>query len=302
MMYKKIFLRCLILFMILGAFAEAQLQPARVFSAEPVLGGARAAALGDAYVSDPYDVNSFYWNPATLTFLKNYSISANTIIDWKDLVWKNTIAVPYKIDGSNSAALGLSASYPGSFMYYSLNLGYARILSSNLSAGVFIDLHRGNTRTGELWGGSGAFGFLYAPSPGVSYALVFRGVGGNVRYSSYSTYEKLDKVEPNRSILIGTTFIFPSVNRSPFIYINLAAEKIIGVNKFISKAGLEYWIASYVALRCGVVSGPTLTRGSVATGRAGLGLHIGHIRFDYGITPSVAEEQFHQMSISYDLY
>jgi hypothetical protein len=301
MTYKIILLQCLILLITLGTFAEAQSQPIRVFTAEPVLGGARAAALGDAYVSDLNDVNSFYWNPATLAFLKNYSVNANSIIDWKNLVEKNTAAVPYKIDGSNSAALGVAVSYLGYFRYYNLNLGYAKILSSNLSTGIFVDLHRGDSRTGGYWGGSGTFGFLYAPSPGVSYALVYRGIGRNVRYFFYDAYETLDYVNATRSIIIGTTFLFPSVNRGPYLCIDLAAEKIIGVNKFTSKAGIEFWIASYVALRCGIVSGPTLTRGSVATGRGGVGFHIGHIRIDYGITPSVAEEQFHQISIAYDL-
>jgi len=298
---KIILLRCLIILITLGTFAEAQSQPIHVFSAEPILGGARAMALGDAYVSDPYDVNSFYWNPATLTFLKSYSINTNSIFDWHNLVEKSTIAVPYKIDGSNSVALGAAASYLGYFRYYNLNFGYARTLLSNLSAGVFIDLHRGYSRTGGLWGGSGTCGFLYAPSPGVSYALVYRGIGRNVRYFFYDTYETLDYVISNRSILIGTTFLFPSMNRRPYLCIDLTAEKIIGVNHFTSKAGIEFWIASFVALRCGIVSGPTVTRGNVATGRAGLGVLIGRIRLDYGIVPSVAEEQFHQISLSYVL-
>jgi hypothetical protein len=90
-------------------------------------------------------------------------------------------------------------------------------------------MHRAESRTTALWGGSGSIGFLYAPTPGISYGFVYRGIGRTVQYTFYDTSEALEYGKPRQSIMIGTTFWFPALSGNPYLNISLAAEKIIGV-------------------------------------------------------------------------
>jgi hypothetical protein len=270
--------------------------PIRDFNAEPIQVGARALSLGDAYVSDPYDVNSFYWNPASLAFLQTNSIAANSIISWNSVVMKNTVAVPYSINSEQAIALGGEVSYLGYFRIKGLDLGYARRLAPNFSAGLSIDLAYATSRTAGLWGASGSLGVLYTPSPGASYALVYKGFGSNVHYLFYGVEEVLEHTNPLRSVQIGTTFWFPSVNRKPYVCISFASEKTFGVDKLANKMGIEILTLPYLAIRCGLISGL-----SAVSGRAGLGLFINRFRFDYAIAPSRAEERLHEISVSFIL-
>jgi hypothetical protein len=296
MFRKRFILSYTILFILFGIIEKTNAQPKRIFYAEPVQAGSRALAMGDACVSDPNDVECFYWNPASLSFLKTYSVTASSIFSWDNLVLKSTAAVPYKIDDDQTGALGFVTSYAGYFHFHGLDLGYSKKLSSTLSAGIFLDVNYAAGRSTGLWSTSGSLGFLYAPSPGVSYAMIYKGIGTNVRYSINVNEDELGHTNPKRSIIIGSTFWFPSVSRSPYLSISLTAEKTFGVDKFVSKAGIEFWIFPFLAARFGLLSGP-----SVATGRAGLGFLLGRFRLDYGAAPSVYVDRFHQISVAFIL-
>jgi hypothetical protein len=296
-MFWKSVLQCFVfLFIVFATIEKTNAQSVRQFISEPIQAGARAAALGDAYVSDPFDVNSVYWNPATLAFLETYSISASSIIGMDKSILRNNIALPYKVAVDQTVALGAASNYAGYFQFYSLDLSYARKLLPTLSAGILVDLGRAASRSAVLLGASGSLGVFYRPDPGVSYAFVYKGIGTDVRYSSDEVSEKLDYIKPSRAVLLGTTFWFPTFNRQPYLNISLVAEKIFDLNGFVSKAGIEVCPFQVFAVRFGVVSRP-----GIASGRAGFGLSMGRFRLDYAISPSIAEERVHQISVAFIL-
>ncbi len=290
---KSAIIWCEILFTSFVTIENTKAQSIRDVSTRPIQAGARAVALGDAYISDPYDVNSVYWNPASLAFLETYSVAANSIINMDNSIFKSNVALPYRVDATQTVALGVAANYLGYFSFHCLDLGYAKRLTPDFSAGIFIDFGYASSRSNKLWRGSGSLGVLYAPSPGVSYAFVCKGIGTEVRYSYDGIQENLEHINPEQSILLGTTFWFPSINRRPYLNISLVAEKVLGVKNFTSKAGIEYWPLPFIAARLGIVSKP-----SAATGRIGLGLLMGRYRFNYAISPSAVDERTHQISIA----
>jgi hypothetical protein len=292
MAHKLFFIWYIILLLVFGTFENAKAQMIRSFSTEPIQPSARAAAFADAYICDPYDVNSFYWNPASLTFLKMYSVVANSVMSWDRLIFRNNVAVPYRLGDDQTAALGVAANYFSRLAYYSLDLGYAKKLSPTVSAGIFLDLGYAASRSTERWVGSGSLGILYAPTPGISYGMVYKGLGTGVQYTNDGIKETLEFKKPKQSFLTGMTFFFPSINRRPYLIVSLTAEKILGTANFISKAGIEVMPFPFLAARFGILSSPI-----VATGRAGIGLYLSRFRIDYAISPSVAEDRLHQISI-----
>lgn len=155
--------------------------------------GARAAALGDAYVAVPGDGFANYWNPAGLAFLQGREFMA-THNEWAQ-------GIRYEYGGfalgSEGQGLGLSAAFIrsgnlerrvgpsaeplGTFAVYDLALSacYARRVTRDIALGV---AGRWLAEKIHVEGASGVafdLGVLYAaPVEGLHVGLSLRNLGG----------------------------------------------------------------------------------------------------------------------------
>jgi hypothetical protein len=259
----------------------------------PTQTGAKGSAMADAYVSNPSDVGSSLKNPASLSFLRSYSILLNTAYNPNPSTLNGNILLPLRIDNIQTIAIGGYSSYWRNFWYRSLDLGYSGKLTSTFSAGILFDVGYSRSESRNYWGATCALGLLYAPSSGVNYAIAYKGIGRSIHIYFNGHDQYFEIVNAQRSIQVGTSFWFPSENRPPYLNLSLEIEQEIGMDNFISKAGVEIRPLQLIAVRFGIYSRPSLT-----TGRLGLGILVYRYGLDYSIVPSRTEERIQQLSVS----
>ncbi len=274
------------------------------FIGRPVNGSARTASLGGAAVGEGYDVSSMYWNPATLSFLRHSSVTVSSILGRNGESFNNTLSLPpLYVDNYQVIAAGLAGSYFGKnwsqpyFAYNGIDLGYSIKLHPTLSVGVLTNIRYGNNSSSGLWATSGSLGAFYVPSSGISYGIVYTGIGSGVLYR-YNGYAGTLKYQRNldQSIHLGSSFRFPSLYRLPYIIITMESQKFINTSGITYRAGFETFPAQNLSLRLGIISSSIATAGSF-----GLGYHIGNLQLDYTYFPDRVADRFHQISISYQL-
>jgi len=272
------------------------------YNGHPINGGARTASLGGAGVGEAYDANSLYWNPAALSFVQRPTLMLSSIIGWNRETLDNTLSSPPIYIGDKQViALGITGSYYGKtwlrpfFSYQGIDLGYSIKLHETFSLGLTLNLRYGSSTQSALWATSGVLGGFYSPSPGISYGIVFDGIGLGVLYKNidYKNSVKYERLKQN--LRIGTAFKFPSVYRPPYITISLESEKIIGQRKMVYQGGIETYPLSFLSLRCGLIASSNATAGTV-----GVGFKVNWFVIDYALSPNSAIQQFHQISFSYN--
>jgi len=265
---------------------------------------ARAAALPGAYVSESYDVNSMYWNPAALVFLQKSFVAVNHSQDQKDNVLAENLAVPL-LRRKSALAIGTSLSHLGyvkdsplgpgfRFREFGLDLGFARKTGRSLSFGTTISGRLGQTETARLEAVFSSFGLVYSPSPGISYGIAYHGLGWRIRYSFDSSSTKLRRENLPGILQIGVTMRFP---RSPYkpslMTLTASNEKNFGQDGISHRGGVELCPFRFLALRIGYQADP-----SMAAGRYGVGLRFDWLQIDYAISPSRASDRFQAFSVS----
>lgn len=274
------------------------------FSGQPINGAARTASLGGAAVGEAYDVNAMYWNPAALSFLQQSSVTISSILGRSGQSFDNTLSLPpLYADNYLVVAAGIAGSYYGKdwskpyFAYHGIDLGYSIKLNHTVSVGVLMNVRYGNSSRSGLWATSGTIGGFYAPSSGISYGIVYSGIGLGVLYNYDGNAEAIAyKRNIGQSVGIGSSFRFPSLYRLPYITLTFECQKFIDISGITYRGGIETYPSKIVSLRLGIIANSIGT-----TGTFGLGFNIGHLHIDYAYAPSRALDRFHQISISYQL-
>lgn len=271
--------------------------------------GARAAAMGSAYLAVADDATAPQWNPAGLaqvalpeiTFMHlSYLADINyeylgAALPWhgQDLglgvTWLNV--APFNSTGDPTAT-------PGSAADYALSLAYAFSLTPQLSLGatgrmIFSDLAGYNAAGGAL-----DLGATLRPF-GRSLALAV--VAQN--FGSQSGYDGSSDPLPI-SLRLGMAYSLFDRRNVPWL--NLAVD----VNKTLSDVfkfnlGLEVWAFQSLALRAGYQmseGGQDLANtdsGTPADMTMGLGLKLGSAQVDYAFVPMGELGVTHRVSLSW---
>ncbi len=282
--------------------ASSQLKVASIKPADGI--SARAAALPGAYVSEAYDVNSMYWNPAALVFLQKSFVAMNHSQDQEDNVLTQNLAVPL-LRRKSALAIGTSLRHLGyvrdsplgpefRFREFGLDLGFARKIGRSLGLGTTISGRLGQTETARLEAAFSSFGLVYSPSQGISYGIAYHGLGWRIRYSFDSASTKLQRENLLGNLQIGVTMRFP---RSPYkpslVTLTASNEKNFGQDGISHRGGVELCPLRFLALRVGYQADP-----SMAAGRYGAGLRFDWLQIDYAISPSRASDRFQWFSVS----
>src|SRR3989304_6868285 len=110
--------------------------------------GARAAALGDSYIAEATDAGDLFGNPATLSFLGEWSLFMSHSIERKDQMMSENLALAFPSGGGGGFGLGVSVAHTGyirdsprastkmKVLQYFWSAGYAQKISSFLGVGA----------------------------------------------------------------------------------------------------------------------------------------------------------------------
>ncbi len=283
-------------------FDFLQSQTTIEFAGRPITSSARMASLGGSAVGEAHDINSMYWNPATLSFLRQSSIMVSSIIGHSGESFENTLLLPpLYSDHYQTVALGVSGSFYGKkwtqpyFTYNGVDVGYSVKLHQTFSIGLLLNFRYGSSSQSGLWATSAAIGTFYSPAAGISYGFMYDGIGMGILYKYFRnagtlTYQR----DLDQSLNIGSSFRFPSIYRLPYITLTLSSQKFINRSGITYRGGIETYPLDILSLRLGILSSSIATAGSY-----GLGFIFNKLHIDYAFSPNYKIERFHQISVSY---
>jgi hypothetical protein len=264
---------------------------------------ARAAALGDSYIAEATDAGDLFGNPATLSFLSEWSLFLSHSIERKDEMMSENLAVAFPSAGVAGFGLGVSVAHTGYIkdsprasvkmrvLQYFLGIGYAQKVSSSLSLGGNLGLRRvqsGKFRVTEL---APTLGVFYCASPEVGYGLVYSDQGSLLEftYDSSSAAWKTEHVQ--QTLQIGLTLRLRLWRKDTTVTVALANQKNFQVHGITYKGGIEFRPIESLAFRAAYFVTP-----DVVYPTYGVGLAIGPVRLDYAISPSRPSDRFHEMT------
>jgi hypothetical protein len=265
--------------------------------------GARAAALGDSYVAETAGAGDLFGNPATLSFLSEWSLFMDHSTEWKDEMMSENLALTFPSSRIGCFGLGVSIAHTGYIkdsprasvkmrvLRYFSEVGYAQKISSSFGVGGGLGVRyakSGGFHATEL---TPALGLFYSPSPEVSYGLVYSDQGSLLKftYDSLSTTWKTE--DRQQSLQIGLALRLHLWRKDTTLTIALANEKGFRVHGITYKGGVEFHPIGVLAFRVAYFVTP-----DVVYPRFGIGLSFGGLRIDYAISPSLRSDRFDEMT------
>ncbi len=274
--------------------------------------GARNASLANSNISESSDVSVMYENPAAIAYLENRSIFVNHAQVKGSFSMQENLAVPVIMSSPIVIALGLDAFHSGllgptvptkpRIFEYGYDVALAYQVTPTLSLGGSSALRHGVSTDGsQAWGSYFAFGADYAPTPNLSYSIVWGGLGRDVTYFPQINGIGMTAASvPTQTFLeVGATMSYPTSAslRPPIFILSLSSEKILDVSGHFYKGGLEIRPFNFLELRIGYMAGP-----GVASARYGVGVVEGLFRFQYAIYPAMGtKNMLQQFSLSMEL-
>lgn len=249
--------------------------------------GARAIAMGEAYTAMADDVSSLYWNPAGIALL-NQSQASFMYSQWlKDLAYHNaSVATPLENGG-----LGASLSY--------LSYGDIQGFDNQGNAAGSVNAYSavatvGGAFLGDAWSAGFNLKGVQGALADVKATGVAADFGGSLIYPKEVMGGTLRMAGSIRNLGTGLKFIdqkdpFPREWRVGLAALEMFKQRLnvsmdYGQQRDLSGsvyAGAEYWAVPYLALRAGYAGNGTESNGI----RAGLGLKIKNVSFDYAFSP-----------------
>ena len=263
--------------------------------------GARAIGMGEAYTAQADDVSSLYWNPAGLALMRERQASFMYDQMYQGMSFQNAnVGIPLE-----NGAIGGSLSY--------LNYGSVPGYSEQGAAIGDQSAYSGVATLGAAWlgnqwsAGVNAKGIQEKLADEKANGAAFD-VGGNVIYPKpvMGGTLRLGAVVQN----LGSGIQFEQQKDPlPMDYrIGIAAlemmDKKLNLSMDYSKpkdddsaisGGAEYWVVPFLALRAGYVNNHAEGSGM----RAGLGLRIRGISFDYAYAGQGELGMSHRYELSF---
>lgn len=284
---KAVFIPALCLSLIpcaAGLDVQIQDNAGLIFASLDMGVGARALAMGDAFTAVADDSTAVYWNPAGLARVARIEAGLEFKKWFIDSYFSNISgALPLK-----PGTLGASLSYTGmgvidvvdqygfstdqQYQPFSIALkaGYGISLFKELMIGMSAGAIFQNVSSNNEFSILADFGAIYQPFEMLSLGLVFQNLG------------------------LGSDFSLPSNVKLGIALdaLNMQDHKILvsldgsyqAQTGLIYSAGMEYTVLSLFMLRAGYNFSPGASNvGGLAGLRAGLGVKVGWLRFDYAM-------------------
>jgi hypothetical protein len=292
---------------LIGIGTSALAQPPVQYGAQTYGIGARAAALAEAYISDPYDVTAMYWNPGALLYIQQPSIVITHSQDVSTKFMMDNVAIPLHSTRSEMIAVGVTLNHHGYLqkdltydfraMQYGYDIAYSREVMPTVSIGGRVGVQYGTSGTSHLWAAATSVGIFYSPAEEISYGASVNGLGSAIEYAYDNSSLTVNSVNMPRSLQVGATMRFPAEVKQSIFLVSIANEKIFGKDGLRYKGGVELFPIPVLALRAGYLNEP-----GFSVGHYGLGVRMGRFSFDYALSPGPASDRTHSLAISFDFW
>ena len=272
--------------------------------------GTRNAAMGNANISEIYDVSGMYENPSSIVYLKNSNFILNHIQMKNNLGMLENFALPVLPGGPLMLAFGFDLYHLGYLSKYDnladqhiLEYGYdmaaAYAVATTFSIGASASFRLGKTDNSQQWASFYSLGINYFPSADISYGVVLKGLGNGIQYlKDNELLLQAEGYQLSRSLEIGATMRYPSTSslRRAVFKMSLANEKIFKQSGLFYKGGIEVSPFDFLQLRFGYVVGP-----NISETRLGFGLIFDNIILDYAFYPHQISRVLQQFSLSVNI-
>ncbi len=258
--------------------------------------GARNTSMVNSNVAEATDVSVMYENPAPLAFLEHRGLLINHSQGMESRGMQESVAFPLFLKSPVVVAVGLDAYHEvnahgavpaGDRMFvYGYDVALAGEITPTLSIGGSGFIRHGSLASGsDAWGSTFSFGVDYAPTPDVSYGLVFGGLGKDIPFPAGDSVLPLRSEDMQRTIEVGATMVFPSSAslRPPSLILSFSNQKLIGASGLIYKGGVELRGWNTVGVSFGYLAGPR-----VHSARYGVGYFGKQFGLHYAIYPQQA--------------
>jgi hypothetical protein len=253
--------------------------------------GARASAMGEAYVAIANDATGNYWNPAGLAFVNGVDVS------FMHNEWFQDVRYEFLGGAINDGnhALGLSAIYMtagdierreatgesmGTFSAYdwAFSLSYANEIKENISLGITGKMLYEKIHIYEAKGFAVDVGFLYRPElPGAFNGLQVGAAVQNIGPKMKFEEEEFDLPMRTR---FGLAYNFP-INFMKEMSGVVAIDGVLpNDNDFRTNMGLELEFMNMIALRTGYKMNY-----DTSDFTAGAGFMMNNYKIDYAFVP-----------------
>jgi len=257
--------------------------------------GARALALGEAYVAVADDITAIYWNPAGLVQLTQPE-AGFTYNEWFEDIGYHFFGYSHPLNSSNLAfsvyylgggdvqSMDAVGNPTGEFSVYDLALAfsYSRKLVKGLSAGLNFKFIK--EKLDDRVGNAFAFDLAALYKTGIDnldLGLNIQNIGTRIEFIRESASLPLN-------FRFGMAYkLFP---HNP-LTLALDFNKLKNEGAYFG-IGAECWITDYAALRIGSKFDPDIKDRI----RFGLGFKVKNLRLDYAYTPHKILGDTHQFS------
>ncbi len=262
--------------------------------------GARATAMGDAYVGIASGADAIFWNPAGLAEMKTREIGAMYLKDVADIDFE-TINYVQPLPHGQAVAIAIERLSAGNleinyldgtsrtvnaqsdFVY---NAAYAKQILDNLSAGANFKLLSSNlaeTETASAYAVDLAVLYKLATVKGLSMGANIQNIGSGIKYIS-----ETDPLPLN--VKVGAAYRTEVKNDVLTVAADFNKPKELSSRVNL---GFEYLYNKIMAFRAGYKIGYDLD-----TFTAGFGFKIGNYGLDYAFAPKGDLGNNHRLSFS----
>ncbi|MBU1488094.1 PorV/PorQ family protein [bacterium] len=251
--------------------------------------GAKASAMGEAFVGVADDATAIYWNPAGLTRIRSVELLGMQNFYLMDMGYQYVAAALPSRYGSLGAAIAYSSSgeipryenfqHIGEYTAYdaAVTIAYADRLNKAISYGIALKMIRQKIEEEKATGFAADIGLLYKVEfiKGMKTGLLVQNLGPGIKF-----IEEQDPLPQNVKLGIG-------YERGPFTFaVDLGKPKD---NDFKVNLGGEFSIKDILALRAGYNSANSYS--------AGLGLRWQKVSIDYAYVPYKDIDDSHLISV-----
>lgn len=277
---------------------------------------ARSMALANATIADPLTSSGLYSNPAILPFNTELPrLAFHSVYNSQRNIFTENLSSPIVNQNDKKLLVGatflhngpddipLSESRQLLFTQINFDLAYGQMLTSSLSMGFKLNVDYGNTESTSSITSNTSLGFIYSPSPMISYGIVYKGTGyqnkwlgsGLLYYRTGQEATQISTVELPQRLEIGASLRFPSLAEHPDFVLSFSNEKLFGEPGLVYRGGIEIYVLDQLSLLGGYFHSSF-----VSGGRAGLGLHFDSMKINYAYTPNNLDlsGRSHLLSIS----